>query len=104
MKANATLANSHKTVHAVLEALFEGMCVSPYSWTLSVVCATGSSSEVETFPSSSESDSSVSFRNVGLGQSVSKPWSNTSDKGGRQQKYGDSLTIFELLHAVPNVL
>ena len=90
MRANATLANSHKTVHDVLEALFEGMCVSPYSWTLSVVCATGSSSEVEESPSSSKSDDSVSSRNVGLGQSVSNPWSNTSDKGGRQREMGFS--------------
>lgn len=104
MKANVTLANSHKTVHDVLEALFEGMCVSPHSWTLSVVCATDSSSEVETFPSSSESDDSVSTRNVELGRSASKPWSNTSDKGGRQRKDGGFLTIFELLCAVPNVL
>ena len=88
MKANVTLASSHKTVHDVLEALFEGMCVSLYSWTLSVVCATDSSSEVETFPSSSESDDSVSTRNVELSQSVSKPWSNTSDKGGRQWENG----------------
>lgn len=29
MNAHAALANSHKTVHDVLEALFEGICVSP---------------------------------------------------------------------------
>ena len=35
---------------------------------------------------------------------VSKPWSNTSDKGGRQVRNENSLTIFELLCAAPNVL
>lgn len=104
MNANVTLANTHKTVHDVLEALFEGICVSPYSWTLSVVCASGSSSEAETSPSSSQSDDSSSSLDVGLGQRVSKPWSNTSDKGGRQVEDWGPLTIFELLDAAPNVL
>ena len=91
MNAIVTLANSHKTIHDVLEALFKGICVSPYSWRLSVVHATGSSSEVETFSSSSESDDSMSSLDVGLRQRVSKPWSNTSDKGERQVKTGISL-------------
>ena len=72
MTAMAMLANSHKTTHDVLEALFEGICVSPYSWTLLVVYATGPSFEVETFSSSSESDDSVSSLAVGLCQRVSK--------------------------------
>lgn len=104
MNANAMLANSHKTVHDVLEALFEGICVSTYTWTSSVVCVTESSSEAETPASSSESDDSVSSLDVELGHRVSKPWSNTSDKGGRQVETEDSLTIFELLYAAPNVL
>lgn len=104
MNTNATLANSHRTVQDVLEALFEGICVSPHSRTLSVVCATGSSSEAEKFVSSSESDDSVSSLNIGLDQIVSKPWSNTSDKEGWQLENRDYLTIFELLCAAPNVL
>ena len=98
------LANSHKTTHDVLETLFEGICVSPYSWTLLVVSATGRSSEVETFSSSSESNDSVSSLNGGLRQRVSKPWSNTSDKGGRQVEDGVHLTNSELLGFAPTVL
>lgn len=49
-----------------------------------MVYATASSSEVATLSSSSMSDDSVSSLDGGLGQRVSKPWSNTSDKGGRQ--------------------
>ena len=60
------LANSHKTTHDVLETLFEGICVSPYSWTSLVVSASGPSSEVETFSSSSESNDSVSSLDGGL--------------------------------------
>ena len=103
MNASVTLANIHKTVHDVLEALFEGICVSPYSWTLSVVCALVSSSEAETSPSLSPSDDSLSSLDVELGQRVSKAWSNTSDKSGRQVQDEDPLTIFELPDAAPNV-
>ena len=102
MNATVMLANSHKTTHDELEALFEGICVSPCSWTLLVVYATGSPSEVETLSSSSEPDDSVSPLGGGLGQRVSKPWSNTSDKGGRQVENGGHLTISELLCAAPN--
>ena len=98
------LANSHKTTQDVLETLFEGICVSPYSWTLLVVSASGSSSEVETFSSSSESDDSVSSLDGGLRQRVSKPWSNTSDKGGRQVESGVHLTNSELLGLAPTAL
>ena len=98
------LANSHKTTHDVLEALFEGICVSPSSWTLLVVYPTGSPSEVDTFSSWSESDDSVTFLKVGLCQRLSKLWSNTSDKSGRRVENGVHLTIFELLGAAPNVL
>lgn len=88
MNANATLAHSYRTVHDVLEALVEGICVSPYSRTLSVLCATGTSSEAEKFDSSSESDDPVLSLNIGLDQRVSKPWSNTSDKEGGGQGNG----------------
>ena len=98
------LANSHKTTHDVLETLFEGRCVSPYSWTLLVVSASGSSSEVETFSSSSESDDSMSSLDGGLRQRVSKPWSNTSDKGRRQVESGAHLTNSELLGLAPTAL
>ena len=91
MNAIVMLANSHKTTHDVLEALFEGICVSPYSWTSLVVRATASSSEVATLSASSESDDSVSSLDVGLRQRVSKPWPNTSDKSGRQlENWGPS--------------
>lgn len=88
MNAIVMLANSHKTTHDVLEALVGGICVSPYSWTSLVVYATASSSEVATLSSSSKSDDSVSSLDGGLRQRVSKPWSNTSDKGGRQVGMG----------------
>ena len=98
------LANSHKTTHDVLETLFEAICVSPYSWTLLVVSASESSSEVGTFSSSSESDDSVSSLDGGLRQRVSKPWSNTSDKGRRQVESGVHLTNSELLGLAPTAL
>ena len=82
------LANSYKTTHDVLEALFRGICVSAYSGTLLVVYVTEFSSEAERRSSSSESDDSISFLDIGLGQRVSKPCRTRATRVGGDLETG----------------